>query len=82
MTKFYASTKAAAMAASSSETLKGISDRRKGLVQMVVDNFDADISSQNSKVSTHSLAMLVMQPLHYSEHEHDIEAIRRIERVK
>ena len=28
----------------------------------VVDNFDADISSQNGKFSTHSLALLVKQP--------------------
>ncbi|KAH3748033.1 hypothetical protein DPMN_182470 [Dreissena polymorpha] len=31
------------------------------MIQTVVDNFDADISSQNGKVSTHSLAMLMTQ---------------------
>ena len=31
------------------------------MVQTVVDNFDADISSQNGRVSTHSLAILMTQ---------------------
>jgi hypothetical protein len=33
-----------------------------GLVQVVVDNFDAEISSPNGKLSTHSLAVLLTQP--------------------
>ena len=53
--------KSAAVAAVSNSTLQGISINN-GLIQMVVDNFDADISSQNGKISTHSLAMLIMQP--------------------
>ena len=30
----------------------------KGLVQIVVENFDADLSSPNGKVSTHDLAII------------------------
>ena len=29
-----------------------------GLVQIVVDNFDAGIASQNGKLSTHSLVVI------------------------
>ncbi len=54
--------KSAACAASLSSSLTGISDSSEGLIQFVVDNFDADISSQNGKLSTHSLAMLMTQP--------------------
>ena len=39
-----------------------MSDASSGLIQVVADNFDADISSQNGKLSTHSLAVLVTQP--------------------
>jgi hypothetical protein len=39
--------------------LSGISDADKGLVQVIVDNFDAEIASQNGKLSTHSLAVIV-----------------------
>ncbi|KAJ8018705.1 hypothetical protein HOLleu_43161 [Holothuria leucospilota] len=53
--------KSAAAAAKNTE-LTAISDAREGLVQVVVDNFDADIASQNGKVSTHSLAVLMTQP--------------------
>ena len=34
----------------------------KGLVQVIADNFDCDISSMNGKKQTHSLAMIVIQP--------------------
>ena len=54
--------KSAAVAATSAPALQGISDSKLGLIQVVVDNFDADISSQNGKLSTHSLAVLVTQP--------------------
>ena len=53
--------KSAAVAASASANKQGISDCKEGLIQVVIDNFDADISSQNGKISTHSLAMLVSQ---------------------
>ena len=54
--------KSAACAATLSASLTGISDSSEGLIQFVVDNFDADISSRNGKLSTHSLAMLMTQP--------------------
>ena len=41
--------------------LSGISPAKSGLIQVVADNFDADISAQNGKLSTHSLALLVTQ---------------------
>ena len=43
--------KSAAAAAAKSSELTGISKAEDGLVQIVVDNFDADIASQNGKVS-------------------------------
>ena len=52
----------AAKAATMERSCHVISDASEGLVQEVVDNFDAEISSQNGKVSTHSLAVLVTQP--------------------
>ena len=54
--------KSAAVSAAVYSRLQGISDARHGLVQVVVDNFDTDISSPNGKLSTHSLAMIVTQP--------------------
>ena len=54
--------KSAALTAVQDKTTTGISNAEDGLVQVIVDNFDADISSQNGKVSTHSLAVLVTQP--------------------
>ena len=38
-----------------------ISNAADGLVQAIADNFDADISSQNGRQSTHSLAVLLTQ---------------------
>ena len=74
--------KSAAVAASSSPTLQGISDSNSGLIQVVVDNFDADISSQNGKLSTHSLAVLVTQPdvSNQTEHSDNTEVITRVKR--
>ena len=46
----------------------------------VVDNFDADISSQNGKISTHSLAVLVTQPTS-SVTNGDIDNKNTIERL-
>ena len=40
----------------------GLTESNSGLVQVVVDNFDATISSQNGLKSTHVLAMLLTQP--------------------
>ena len=47
--------KSCARAAVEDIKLSGISNADHGLVQVIVDNFDADISSQNGKQSTHSL---------------------------
>ena len=52
----------AAKVATLNHSCPGISDASTVLVQVVVDNFDAEISSQNGKLSTHSLAILVTQP--------------------
>ena len=51
--------KSTAVAATENINLHGISDTSLSMVQTVVYNFDADISSQNGKVSTHSLAILL-----------------------
>ncbi len=53
--------KSAALATTHDACLSGISNASGGLVQVVGDNFDADISSQNGKQSTHSLALLLTQ---------------------
>ena len=50
--------KSVAVAAAKSTELTATSKVEDGLVQVVVDNFDADIASQNGKLSTHSLAVL------------------------
>ena len=73
--------KSAAVAASSSPTLQGISDSNS-VIQVVVDNFDADISSQNGKLSTHSLAVLVTQPdvSNQTEQSDNTEVITRVKR--
>ena len=41
-----------------------LSDHKNGLVQVIADNFDANISSQNGLKQTHSLAMLLSQTKH------------------
>ena len=50
-----------------------------GLVQVVVDNFDTNISSQNGLQSTHSLAMILTQT---STIEKDQELSNTIHRIK
>ena len=50
--------KSAALAATKEIQLSGIHQGGVGLLQAVADNFDAGISSQNGKMTTHSLAML------------------------
>jgi hypothetical protein len=39
----------------------GLFDSKKGLIQVVADNFDTEISSQNGQKSTHGLAMIITQ---------------------
>ena len=54
--------KSAALVATNDIQLSGIHEGDGGLIQTLVDNFDADISSQNGKLTMHSLAMLITQP--------------------
>jgi hypothetical protein len=42
-------------------TIQGLFDATNGLVQTVIDNYDANISSMNGLQSTHALAMLLCQ---------------------
>ena len=59
--------KSVVVVAAKSAELTAISKVEDGLVQVVVDNFDADIASQNNKLSTHSLAVLLTSlPLTHS----------------
>lgn len=46
--------KSVAVEAAKSAELTVISKAKDGLVQVVVDNFDAEMASQNGKLSTHS----------------------------
>lgn len=64
--------KSAALAAAHDLTEQGISDVQQGLVQVVSDNFDTDISTPNGKTSTHSLAMIIMQLSTYYEDYKDL----------
>ena len=41
---------------------KVITDSKDGLIQVVADNFDVNISSQNGTKSTHALALITTQP--------------------
>ena len=72
--------KSAAKAAVADLKMFGISNAADGLVQAIADNFDADTSSQNSRQSTHSLAVLLTQ---YSQvpSESEQEDNPRIRRV-
>lgn len=73
--------KSAAVAAASDVTHQAISDATQGLVQVVADNFECDISSPNGKTSTHSLAMIIMQPsLNQDDTQaHDIPRLKKTE---
>ena len=75
--------KSVAVAAAKSAELTAISKVEDGLVQVVVDNFDADIASQNGKLSTHSLAVLLTQPAANSQHqEHNMPRLKKTEMTK
>ena len=69
--------KSAAVAAAADPSVHGISSAESGLVQTVVDNFDADIHSPNGKLSTHSLAMILTQPSSPGN-DHDADTIVRL----
>jgi len=55
--------KSAAVAAANNLSQQGLSEAKSRLhvVQVVSDNYDIDISSSNGKLSTHSLAIIIMQ---------------------
>ena len=53
--------KSAAVAAIVDPCKQGISNESQGLIQVIADNFDADICSPNGKVSTHFLAMIITE---------------------
>ncbi len=72
--------KSAAVAQTKKPGLGGIRDNRAGLIQVVADNFDADISSQNGKLSTHSLALIVTQPA-TTDNEFNRESTERLHRI-
>ena len=73
--------KSVVVAAAKDLAEQGISDAKHGLVQVVSDNFDTDISSPNGKASTHSLEMIVMQPT-CDNHPSSNPAIRRLQRYE
>lgn len=75
--------KSVAVAAAKRAEMIAISKVEDGLVQVVVDNFDADIASQNGKLSIHSLAVLLTQPDANSQHqEHTIPRLKKTEMTK
>ena len=57
--------KSAAHASYTDTSVQGISHAGTDLIQIIADNFNADIlvTSPNGKLSTHVLAMIVIQPL-------------------
>lgn len=63
----------AAKATTMEPSLPGLSTSSSSLVQVIADNFDADISSPNGKSSIHSLAMLLTQP----DSNHEFETVQR-----
>ena len=63
--------KSAAFAATKEMQLSGVRRADHGLIQAVADNFDADISLQNGKVTTHALAMFITQPKHHDDRRTD-----------
>ena len=50
----------------------------KGLVQVVDDNFDADICSVYGKVSIHTLAIMVTQQEKHTERKQNRPKIKRV----
>ena len=70
----------AAKATTMERSLPGLSTSSSSLVQVIVDNFDTDISSPNGKSSTHSLAMLLTQPDSNSSETVQEDTIRRVKK--
>lgn len=57
-------------------------DSKDGLVQVVADNFDTQISSQNGQKSTHGLAMVITQAGQPNPERCDATDIPTIKRLK
>ena len=53
--------------------LIGLSQSDTGLIQAVADNFDANVSSQNSLQSTHALAIVLTQVKKFHEETSESE---------
>ena len=72
--------KSAAVAAATSPALQGISDSDSGLIPVLIDTFNADISLQNGNLSTHSLGLIVTQPSSSYQYEYpdNKETIKRV----
>ena len=70
----------AAKAAVDQSYRRAVADASRGLIQVVADNFDANIASQNGLVSTHSLAMLLAFREDAAELHTDDTTIRRVTR--
>ena len=68
----------AAAAAVSNASLRGHVHAEDSLVQLVSDNFDAQISSQNGLLSTHSLAMLLTFVDKHGQDDPNSQTFRRI----
>ena len=63
--------KSAAIAATDKKSMQGLQDLSNGMSQAIIDNFDVDIHSPNSKLSTHSLGVIITQTPQ-DTHEEDI----------
>ena len=70
----------AAAAAVSNASLKGHVNAADSLVQLVSDNFDAQISTQNGLLSTHSLAMLLIFVDNHDKNDSSGHTFRRIKK--
>ena len=57
-------------------------DSKDGLVQVVADNFDTQISAQNGQKSTHGLAMVISQAGQLHPEEYDATHVPTIKRLK
>ena len=80
MTKVQRFKASAVKAAVDQSSRRRVADASRGLIQVVVDNFDANIASQNGLVSTHSLAMLLAFKDETAEAHTDDTTIRRLTR--
>ena len=72
--------KSAAVAAKDEFTQQSTTNNTSGLIQIVVDNFDTPIASMNGKSSTHSLAMIIMQPFNEETESETTYSFRRLKR--